>query len=78
MNSPNLGFLCPVTKCGIDSGFDADNESRISLAAETVSLDCPHCGSTHRFRMSSSFGRLNERPELDKPVPGNSASGDAR
>lgn len=66
MNNTNLVFLCPITKRGIDSGFDSDNVSRVHLEEEAVRVKCPHCGNTHEFRMSDSFGRLNERPEEDK------------
>ena len=62
----NLSFLCPITKRGIDSGFDLDNASRSVVADELVRIICPHCGETHQFRMHSSFGRLNEQPEEDK------------
>jgi len=66
MDSTNLGFLCPVTKRGIDSGFDADNASRFNVAEEKVEIACPHCGTSHVFYMFNAFGRLNENPEDDK------------
>jgi hypothetical protein len=69
MDGANLSFLCPITKCGIDSGFDVDNDSRVTIAEELVRIACPHCGQTHEFHMYSSFGRLNEPPEQDKPRP---------
>lgn len=64
--SYNLGFLCPITKRGIDSGFDLDDASRTVAADELVRINCPHCGKTHEFHMYSCFGRLNEKPEEDK------------
>jgi hypothetical protein len=68
MNNTNLVFLCPMTKRGIDSGFDSDNVSRIHLEEKAVRVKCPHCSNSHEFRMSDSFGRLNERLEEDKMV----------
>jgi hypothetical protein len=65
MDSANLAFLCPVTKRGIDSGFDADDTSRSVTAEEKVLIVCPHCGDRHEFHMFSTFGRLNEDPEDD-------------
>jgi hypothetical protein len=66
MDSANLGFLCPITKRGIDSGFDSDNVSRIRMENSSVRIKCPHCGHAHEFLISDSYGRLNERPEEDK------------
>jgi hypothetical protein len=65
-DSTNLGFLCSVTKRGIDSGFDADDITRSVMAEERVQIVCPHCGNTHAFHMFNTFGRLDENPENDK------------
>jgi hypothetical protein len=65
MSSNNLVFLCPLTKRGIDSGFDSDNVSRSRMKKASVRLKCPHCGNRHEFAMGDSFGRINERPEDD-------------
>jgi hypothetical protein len=65
MDSTNLSFLCPITKRGIDSGFDADNASRFGAAEEKVEIACPHCGTSHEFYMFNAFGQINDNPEDD-------------
>ena len=62
MNNTNLVFLCPITKRGIDSGFDSDNVSRIHMEEEAVRMRCPHCGNTHEFRMSDSIWAAQRTP----------------
>jgi hypothetical protein len=55
-------FTCPVTDEDVPSGIETEKASLDQMAAEEITLVCPHCGRPHTWQIRQ--GRLeNAFPE---------------
>lgn len=52
-------FRCPVTRKTIDIRLESDKESMLQMRKEEITVDCPHCGKKHTFRLENA--RLRDR-----------------
>jgi hypothetical protein len=51
-------FRCPKTSLPLNPGIDTDAETLKAAREHVLSVECPHCGQRHEFRVRE--GRLNE------------------
>ena len=48
---PAIFFICPVTRREVPSGIETDEHSLDSMAAQAITLLCPHCEKPHSWKM---------------------------